>query len=54
MLARVLELIEKYLRTRTCIAQEILGPHSTRLQNAHGAKLLDSGNPQLVNVVWLH
>ena len=39
MLARVLELIEKYLRTRTCIAQEILGPDSTRLQNARGGKL---------------
>ena len=39
MLARVLELIEKYLRTRTCIAQEILGLDSTRLQNARGGKL---------------
>ena len=39
MLASVLELIEKYLRTRTCIAQEILGPDSTRLQNARGGKL---------------
>ena len=39
VLARVLELIEKYLRTRTCIAQEILGPDSTRLQNARGGKL---------------
>ena len=39
VLARVLELIEKYLRTRTGIAQEILGPDSTRLQNACGGKL---------------
>ena len=39
MLARVLELIEKYLRTRTCIAQEILGIDPTRLQNAHGGML---------------
>ena len=39
VLAPVLELIEKYLRTRTCIAQEILGPDSTRLQNARGGKL---------------
>ena len=38
MLARVLELIEKYLRTRTCIAQEILGPDPTRL-HARGGKL---------------
>ena len=39
MLARVLELIEKYLRTRTCTAQEILGPDPTRLQCARGGKL---------------
>jgi hypothetical protein len=39
VLARVLELIEKYPRTRTCIAQEILGPDLTRLQNARGGKM---------------
>ena len=39
VLARVLKLIEKYLRTRTCIVQEILGPDSTRLQNARSGKL---------------
>jgi len=36
VLARVLELIEKYLRTSTCIAKN---PDPTRLQNARGGKL---------------
>ena len=33
VLASVLKLIEKYLRTRTSIAQEILGPDLTRLHS---------------------